>query len=255
MLSSLKPEVTAITSGDHCGLIIAGVKDAGRALVKVRTDYRPEIEQGNKKEQAAGRYVCDWLRATVFAEDPYTLAVAFAVLRHEFEFVRVKNNFRNEKLVAVQRTNMLANFRMQVPLLGVRHVFEVQFKLQDLFTITLAEHLFYNVIRAQDFEDLARKPLFHEDIPRVGFDDYQFEDGSGSSSSKCECIAQLAKKLLPSSRSASLSGEADVQRRSLHARAEADIKQTPFLPGIELQNGRASNLTLGGASDLEENPI
>merc|ERR1711968_20015 len=66
------------------------------------------------------------------------------------------------KLGPLQRTNMLANFRVRFPSLGVRHVFEVQFKLQDLFTITLAEHLFYDVIRAQSFQDLASKPIFSD---------------------------------------------------------------------------------------------
>ena len=138
------------------------LKDAGRALVKVLSDYKPEIEQGKKSQKPAGRYVCDWLRATEYTEDPYTLAVAFGVFRHVFELVRVKNNFSNDKLGPLQRTNMLANFNMFIPSLGVSHVFEVQFKLQDLFTITLAEHLFYDVIRAQSFQDLVGRPLFHE---------------------------------------------------------------------------------------------
>jgi len=156
----LKPERDAIAIGDHCGLIVAGVKDTGRALAKVLSDYAPDLDSGDKTEGPAGRYICDWLRATVFSEDPYALSVVFAVFRTVFDFVRVKNNFVNERLGPLQRTNVLANFRMYIPSLGVKHTFEIQFKLQDLFTITLAEHRFYDIIRAQSIHDIVSRPIF-----------------------------------------------------------------------------------------------
>jgi len=159
-LHVLKPEGAATRMGTHCGLILGRVKDAGRALAKVETDYKPEAEAGLRLEQPTARYVCDWLRATVLSEDPYALVVLLGVFRHIFDCVRIKNNFANNTLEVSQRTNMLANFRMHVPSLGVCHVFEIQFKLQDLYAITKEMHNYYDVVRATEFRELASKPIF-----------------------------------------------------------------------------------------------
>ena len=56
-----------------------------------------------------GAQRCDFLRATVFASDPFVLAVAFDQLRKRFEVVRVKNKFREAELNPELRTNILVN--------------------------------------------------------------------------------------------------------------------------------------------------
>ena len=62
------------------------VKSKARILDKIK-------EYKNKPEKPHARYVCDFLRATIFAADPYALAVAFYYFQQKFkdDIVRVKN--------------------------------------------------------------------------------------------------------------------------------------------------------------------
>jgi len=153
----LQPEANA-SIGKHVGLLVAPVKSKDRAQAKVMTDYQEDQAAGKKSELPLARYVCDFLRATIFASDPYVLAVAFWQLQKEFEFVRVKNKFGEEGLRPELRTNILVN-------LWVKHgdcalIGEVQFLLQDYLTAKSLQHLYYDVARAASPEELWGKPIF-----------------------------------------------------------------------------------------------
>ncbi|CAE7738767.1 unnamed protein product, partial [Symbiodinium pilosum] len=97
--------------GDVLGFVLAPVKDPKRALDKIKGDYEKDYEQKKKTSKPLARYVCDFLRATIYAADPEVLAKAYDVLKkqREHSILRVKNKFGNNSLPAEDRTSILVN--------------------------------------------------------------------------------------------------------------------------------------------------
>merc|ERR1712224_1090637 len=56
-------------SGDVCGAVIAPIKGGDRALAKALAYHKKDWID----TFPAGRWICDFLRATVYAQDPYIL--------------------------------------------------------------------------------------------------------------------------------------------------------------------------------------
>ncbi|CAE7213636.1 unnamed protein product [Symbiodinium sp. CCMP2592] len=130
-----------------------------RALAKVTTDYQEDFEKGTKTEQPLARYVCDFLRATIYASDPFALAIAFHTLQEKFKIVRVKNKFADAKLKDEERTNILVNLWVEGG--DMKQIGEVQFLLQEYLTAKSLQHLYYDVARAKAASELFDKPIFH----------------------------------------------------------------------------------------------
>mmetsp|Transcript_34888 Transcript_34888/g.64989 ORF Transcript_34888/g.64989 Transcript_34888/m.64989 type:complete len:229 (+) Transcript_34888:127-813(+) len=153
----LQPDSSAAVLGEQVGLLVAPIKAKDRALAKIENDYQVDFKAGKKQEMPLARYLCDFLRATIFASDPFVLAVAFHKLKEHPEVVRVKNKFRDEKTPET-RTNILVN-------LWIRHgdeeqIGEVQFLLQDYLTAKSLQHLYYDVVRAERPAEPWDKPIF-----------------------------------------------------------------------------------------------
>lgn len=180
--------------GVHVGLLVAPVKSKERAQDKINNDYVEKVDAGKPAppakpaltdagepalpdagnaappdaskpaprypEKPAARYVCDFLRATIFAADPFVLAIAFRLLKQRFKVVRVKNKFGDNTLATDLRTNLLVNVRIRHDGLGLEHVGEVQFLLQDYLTAKDLQHLYYDVERASSAGELLDKPIF-----------------------------------------------------------------------------------------------
>ncbi|CAE7939057.1 unnamed protein product, partial [Symbiodinium necroappetens] len=111
------------------------LKLAERAQAKINTDYQQDFEAGKKKELPLARYVCDFLRATIYAADPFALALAFHEFQKRFKIVRVKNKFANEKLKTEERTNILVNFWVETE--DMKQIGEVQFLMQEIYVYNL----------------------------------------------------------------------------------------------------------------------
>ncbi|CAE7770603.1 unnamed protein product, partial [Symbiodinium pilosum] len=158
----LQPEAGAVEHGKHLGLLVASVKSKERALAKVNTDYQEDFETGTKTEQPLARYVCDFLRATIYASDPFALAIAFHAFQERFntKIVRVKNKFADSepKLKDEERTNILVNLWVEAG--NMRQIGEVQFLLQEYLTAKSLQHLYYDVARAKAASELFDKPIF-----------------------------------------------------------------------------------------------
>ncbi|CAE7231978.1 unnamed protein product [Symbiodinium sp. CCMP2592] len=144
--------------GPHLGLLVASIKSKERALAKINTDYQEDFKAGKKKEEPLARYVCDFLRATIYAADPFALALAFHEFKKRFKIVRVKNKFANEKLKTEERTNILVNFWVESG--DMKQIGEVQFLMQEYLTAKSIQHLYYDVARAKSEDELFDKPIF-----------------------------------------------------------------------------------------------
>eukprot|EP00439_Symbiodinium_sp_Y106_P012366 s5117_g1.t2 len=103
-------------------------------------------------------YVCDFLRATIYAADPFALALAFHEFQKRFKIVRVKNKFANEKLKKEERTNILVNFCAETE--DMKQIGEVQFLMQEYLTAKSIQHMYYDVARAKNEDELFDKPIF-----------------------------------------------------------------------------------------------
>ncbi|CAE7231974.1 unnamed protein product [Symbiodinium sp. CCMP2592] len=144
--------------GPHLGLLVASIKSKERALAKINTDYQEDFKAGKKKEEPLARYVCDFLRATIYAADPFALALAFHEFKKRFKIVRVKNKFANEKLKTEERTNILVNFWVESG--DMKQIGEVQFLMQEYLTAKSIQHMYYDVARAKSEDELFDKPIF-----------------------------------------------------------------------------------------------
>jgi len=151
-IHKMMPESRCSDIGTHCGVVFTDVKDRNRGLAKALQDY------SDKAQRPAARYVCDWLRCTILAQDPFVLSLVYEALKKAMVLVRMKNNITNEQLPALMRTNLLANFKMCLQ--GAPHIVEVQLILQDFFTIRTEEHLFYELSRATRVEEILGHPIF-----------------------------------------------------------------------------------------------
>ncbi|CAE7618972.1 unnamed protein product [Symbiodinium microadriaticum] len=138
--------------------MVASIKSKERAQAKINTDYQQDFEAGKKKEQPLARYVCDFLRATIYAADPFALALAFHEFQKRFKIVRVKNKFANEKLKTEERTNILVNFWIETE--DMKQIGEVQFLMQEYLTAKSIQHMYYDVARAKSEDELFDKPIF-----------------------------------------------------------------------------------------------
>lgn len=155
----LKPEKKAVSSGKSCGLYVGPVKTKDRGAAKVETDYVADFRKGKKDKKPLARYVCDWLRCTIYTADPYVLALVYALLEKVTTIIRVKNNFIATDGDEVKRTNFLINFGITNDE-GQEHIGEVQLTLQDYMTIKNEQHKFYEVERAGSITEIIFQPIF-----------------------------------------------------------------------------------------------
>ena len=109
----------------------------------------------------AARYLCDFLRATIYAEDPYVIAMAFEMFKNRCDGLpRVSNYFvGHEHKPREAQTFINTNFRIVDPDTNTEHFAEVQFALQDFLTIKGIQHEYYEVNRAESVDELLARPL------------------------------------------------------------------------------------------------
>ena len=86
----IRPRFHSVGGTDVCGIKFAPIKDFDRCLAKA-----VYFQQKDWLEDApAARYICDFLRATIYADDPFVLSLAFAMFKQRCEGLpRVSNYF------------------------------------------------------------------------------------------------------------------------------------------------------------------
>ena len=145
---------------DVCGIKFAPIKDFDRCLAKA-----VYFQQKSWLEHApAARYICDFLRATIYADDPFVLSLAFAMFKQRCEGLpRVSNYFIGHEHVQLERQTFInTNVRLVNPNTGKEHFAEVQFALKDFLTIKDIQHEYYEIMRANSAAELLARP-FGED--------------------------------------------------------------------------------------------
>eukprot|EP00565_Helicotheca_tamesis_P000332 CAMPEP_0185740894 /NCGR_PEP_ID=MMETSP1171-20130828/38665_1 /TAXON_ID=374046 /ORGANISM="Helicotheca tamensis, Strain CCMP826" /LENGTH=914 /DNA_ID=CAMNT_0028412825 /DNA_START=214 /DNA_END=2956 /DNA_ORIENTATION=- len=171
------------TGGKRAHLTMGPIKKAERALKKAK-EYEEEMNRGDKDTEINGiqvlspaDYVIDFLRCTIEVEDPYLVAVVFAVLLKEevatcLQICRAKNKFMDKKLPRHIQTNVLMNLALIYPhdkdefevsgLVGdfdsafagrCMMVCELQITMKDFLHIKRLQHAYYDITRAE-VEDL-----------------------------------------------------------------------------------------------------
>jgi hypothetical protein len=142
---------------DICGIKIAPIKDFERCLAKATSFHGKEWVE----HAPAARYLCDFLRATIYAQDPYVLSIAFAMFKNRCEGLpRVSNYFiGHEHKPPETQTFINTNFRLVDPDTGTEHFAEVQFALQDFLTIKGIQHEYYEITRATSVHELLGRPF------------------------------------------------------------------------------------------------
>jgi len=116
-----------------CGVKFAPIKEFERCLAKAVAFHG----QAWVEHAPAARYLCDYLRATIYAEDPYVIAIAFEMFKNRCDGLpRVSNYFvGHEHKPREAQTFINTNFRIVDPDTKIEHFAEVQFALQDFLTI------------------------------------------------------------------------------------------------------------------------
>jgi hypothetical protein len=140
-----------------CRVKFGPIKEAERCLPKAVAFHGKSWCE----HAPAARYLCDYLRATIFAQDPYVISIAFAMFKNRCEGLpRVSNYFvgHDDKPREAQ-TFINTNFRVVDPDTETEHFAELQFALQDFLTIKTIQHEYYEVTRARSVDELLARPL------------------------------------------------------------------------------------------------
>ena len=140
-----------------CGIKFAPLKEFERCLAKA-VSFHGESWLAYKP---AARYLCDVMRATIYAQDPYVISLAFAMFKNRCEGCpRVSNYFvGHEHIPQEAQTFINTTFRVIDPDTKTEHFAELQFALQDFLTIKGIQHEFYEVSRAATDDELLARPL------------------------------------------------------------------------------------------------
>jgi len=180
--------------GKRGDVMFGPIKGIDRVLVKAE-EKQEEIDNGKLPrfcKDGKGRprrlrgidYVLDWLRATVYSQDPYVLSVFFLLLQESnemFEVQRVKNKFFDMKYPENIRTNVLINLLLKYPatldsyrvsglILGdfdpelagkALTSCEIQLTLMDFLMIKSLMHTYYEVKRSSEgAASVLERPIF-----------------------------------------------------------------------------------------------
>ena len=145
---------------DICALQIAPVKDFDRCLFKAAA-FQEETSWCSADSAPAARHICDYLRATIYAEDPFVLSLAFAMLKIRCDGLpRVSNYYvGHEDKPSARQVFVNTNCRLFDPDTETEHFAEVQFILQDFFTIRSIQHDYYEITRANSVPELLARPI------------------------------------------------------------------------------------------------
>ena len=191
-----------LVKGERLSLLFGPIKRIERAVAKAE-EKQDEMDEGtipcrvfpsslNNVHTARPLmgldYVLDWLRATVCAQDPYLLAVFFAVIQENstmFRLQRVKNKFFDESYEENIRTNVLLNLFLLYPpdektyrssklhfgkfdpqLVGKPlSSCEIQLTLNDFLTIKRLMHTYYEIKRSTTGAmAILKHPIFMNDF-------------------------------------------------------------------------------------------
>ena len=139
-----------------CGIEFTPMKEFERCLTKAVSFHgKSWLEHA-----PAARYLCDVLRATIYAQDPYVISIAFAMLKNRCDGCpRVSNYFMNTNLPREVQTFINTNIRIVDPATETEHFAEVQFALQDFLTIKGIQDDYKVVSRAESVDELLARPL------------------------------------------------------------------------------------------------
>ena len=100
------------------------------------------------------------MRATIYAQDPYVISIAFAMFKNRCEGCpRVSNYFMNTHVPPEVQTFINTTFRVVDPDTETEHFAEIQFALQDFLTIKDIQHEYYEITRAGTVDELLFSPL------------------------------------------------------------------------------------------------
>ena len=88
--SAFEVERSNVQGTGICGIKFAPMKEFERCLAKAVSFHG----QSWLEHKPAARYLCDVMRATIYAQDPYVIAIAFAMLKNRCDGCpRVSNYF------------------------------------------------------------------------------------------------------------------------------------------------------------------
>jgi hypothetical protein len=191
-----------LVKGERLSLLFGPIKRIERAVAKAE-EKQDEMDEGTipcrvfpsslnhvhtARPLMGLDYVLDWLRATVCAQDPYLLAVFFAVIQENstmFRLQRVKNKFFDESYEENIRTNVLLNLFLLYPpdektyrssklhfgkfdpqLVGKPlSSCEIQLTLNDFLTIKRLMHTYYEIKRSTTGAmAILKHPIFMNDF-------------------------------------------------------------------------------------------
>jgi hypothetical protein len=140
-----------------CGIKFAPIKEFERCLAKAVSFHG----QSWLEHKPAARYLCDVMRATIYAQDPYVISIAFEMFKNRCEGLpRVSNYFiGHEHIPPEARTFINTTFRVVDPDTETEHFAELQFALLDFLTIKGIQHEYYEVTRAGSVDELLARPL------------------------------------------------------------------------------------------------
>ena len=106
-----------------CGIKFAPLKEFERCLAKAVSFHG----QSWLEHKPAARYLCDILRATIYAQDPYVIAIAFAMFKNRCDGCpRVSNYFMNTHVPPEVQTFINTTFRVVDPDTKTEHFAELQ---------------------------------------------------------------------------------------------------------------------------------
>jgi hypothetical protein len=147
---------TQVQGNGVVGVKFAPLKDFERCFAKAVSFHG----QSWLEHAPAGRYLGDILRATIYAQDPYVISIAFAMFKNRCEGCpRVSNYFMNTNVPPEVQTFINTTFRVVDPDTETEHFAELQFALQDFLTIKEIQHEYYEVLRAGTVDELLARPL------------------------------------------------------------------------------------------------
>jgi hypothetical protein len=105
-----------------CGIKFAPIKEFERCFAKA-VSFHGESWLEHKP---AARYLCDIMRATIYAQDPYVIAIAFAMFKNRCEGLpRVSNYFMDTHVPPDKQTFINTTFRLFDPDTKTEHFAEV----------------------------------------------------------------------------------------------------------------------------------
>ena len=157
VLQKLDQPGSVVFAGKISGVVFAPVKDFERCLAKSLKYHRADWLQ----TVPAARAICDFLRATIYAQDPYVLSLAYAMLKNRSDGIpRVSNYYiGHEHMPLEKQTFINTNILLVDPETEVEHFAEVQFALQDFLTMKGIQHEYYEITRAESASEVLARPF------------------------------------------------------------------------------------------------